>query len=593
MKIDRWFAVAGLAPLLCVSVSAAADNAGGETIVVTATRTEIPLRDAIVPVTVITREDIELSLASDLGELLRFQAGIDLGRNGGPGQATSIFLRGTDSNHTLVLLDGVRINPGTLGGAAIQHIAPEVIERVEIVSGARSALFGTDAIGGVINIITRRAEDAYFESSVGGGSFDTLSGYASGGNRSDSGDFGVTLNWQQTDGYAPRTDSDIERGYDNFSANVYASRRFASTEVGIRHWRTSGNVEYLDFFLSPVDQDFRNATTALELKSRITARGTSKLVLSHMQDDITQSQGADFVRSSRVSADWQYTQALDRHTLTAGLYGIEEGAETLSYGSGFDERTSVRAAFLQDQWARGGHRAFVAMRLTDHDTFGRHTTWNAEYAFEISDSWTVTAGLGHAFRAPDATDRFGFGGSPDLDPELADEAQIGLRFTPATGHSVSLELYRNDIEDLIEFDLESFTLRNIAAAEIRGAEFAYEYQGEGFVFRAEANRQTADNADTGERLLRRAEESATLTLTRDFGQHRFGLSLFASGDRVGFGDTPLPGYVLANLTAQLRLTAAWALHARIDNLLDTDYQTAANFRMPERGAFVELKYRWY
>ena len=107
-----------------------ADSAPGETIVVTATRTEIPLSDAIVPVTVISREDIELSLATDLGELLRFQAGIDIGRNGGPGQATSVFMRGTESNHTLVLIDGVRMNPGTLGGAAIQHIAPEMIERI-------------------------------------------------------------------------------------------------------------------------------------------------------------------------------------------------------------------------------------------------------------------------------------------------------------------------------------------------------------------------------------------------------------------------------------------------------------------------------
>ena len=160
-------------PLIAIALAfvsthtTAADMAPGDTIIVTATRTEIPLSDAIVPVTVITREDIELSLATDLAELLRFQAGIDIGRNGGPGQTTSVFMRGTESNHTLVLIDGVRINPGTLGGAAIQHISPEIIERVEIVKGARSALFGTDAIGGVINIITRRADKAFVEAGAG------------------------------------------------------------------------------------------------------------------------------------------------------------------------------------------------------------------------------------------------------------------------------------------------------------------------------------------------------------------------------------------------------------------------------------------
>ena len=148
--------------LIVVLDARASDISPADTIIVTATRTEIPLDQATVPVSVITREDIELSMATDLAELLRFEAGIDIGRNGGPGQATSIFLRGTESNHTLLLIDGVRMNPGTIGGAAIQHISPEVIERVEIVKGARSALFGTDAIGGVINIITRRAGETSF-----------------------------------------------------------------------------------------------------------------------------------------------------------------------------------------------------------------------------------------------------------------------------------------------------------------------------------------------------------------------------------------------------------------------------------------------
>lgn len=577
---------------LVVSAAPAAENAPGEMIIVTATRTEIPLGDAIVPVTVITREEIELSLATDLAELLRFQAGIDIGRNGGPGQSTSIFMRGTESNHTLILMDGVRINPGTLGGAAIQHVAPEMIERVEIVKGARSALFGTDAIGGVINIITRRTEEAYFETAVGTGSFDTRSAYVSGGNHSTNGDFGITLNWQETSGFEPRTDSDIERGYDNLSANLYASRHFGNSEISFRHWQTSGNVEYLDFFLNPVDQDFENSTTAAELSTKVAERGTSKLIVSFMQDDISQNQADDFVKSDRVSLDWQYSHAFTDHKLTGGLFAIDENASSLSYGSGFDEDTAVRAAFFQDQWSHDRHRTFAAIRLTDHETFGNHTTWNAEYAYAINDAWTFNAGLGHAFRAPDATDRFGFGGNPELSPELADEAQLGLRYAPGNGHSADIEFYGNDIEDLIEFDLQTFQLRNISKAEIRGAQLGYEYRGDRFLVRAEAVKQRADNAITGERLLRRAEESASLSYTQNVGDHRVGLSLFASGDREDFGGVKLPGYVLANLSAQVRLNNAWVLHARVENLLDTEYQTAENFRMQERGGFIELKYRW-
>ncbi|MBT8101402.1 MAG: TonB-dependent receptor [Gammaproteobacteria bacterium] len=573
-------------------LAGAADISTGDTIIVTATRTPIPLSDATVPVTIITREDIELSLATDLSELLRFEAGLDIGRNGGPGQATSIFLRGTESNHTLVLIDGVRMNPSTIGGAAIQNIAPEVIERIEIVKGARSALFGTDAIGGVINIITRRADKGYIEGGLGAGSFASQSGHLSGGDRSADGEFGINLNWQDTDGYAPRTDSGIERGYDNLSANLYGARRFGANEISLRHWRGEGNVEYLDFFLNPVDQDFENAVTAIALDTQVSESGNSKLIASFMQDEVRQNQAPDFVNSERLSIDWQYSHTFDSHVLTGGVFAVEEDASTLSFGSGFSEDTTVRAVFVQDQISLGRHKGFAALRLTDHENFGNHTTWNAEYAFEISDALTLNLGLGHAFRAPDATDRFGFGGNPDLDPELADERQVGLRYAPGSGHSVELELYTNDIEDLIEFDFATFTLKNLSKAEIRGAQLAYEYRGERFVLRADVVKQEADNAVTGARLLRRAEESATISYTQNIGSHRLGLSILASGDREDFGGVQLPGYVVANLTGQLQLSEAWQLNVRIENLLDTEYQTAANYRMQEQSGFLELRYRW-
>ncbi len=578
--------------LLAGTPSLAAEISPSDIIIVTATRTAIPLDDAIVPVTVITREDIELSLATDLAELLRFEAGVDIGRNGGPGQATSVFLRGTESNHTLVLIDGVRINPGTIGSAAVQHVSPEVIERIEIVKGARSALFGSDAIGGVINIITRRATDAYFESGAGAGSFDSRSAYVSAGNHGSDGEFGITVDWQSTGGFSPRSDADIDRGYDNISANIYAARDIGRSEISLRHWRAEGNVEYLDFFLSPVDQDFENSTTAITIETSVSHAATSKLIVSQVQGNLTQNQAPDFVESDRLSLDWQYTHAFTDHTLTAGLFASDENAKTLSFGSGFDEDTGVRAAFVQDQWAHGPHRAFAALRLTDHETFGDQTTWNAEYAIEVSDAWTVSTGLGRAFRAPDATDRFGFGGDPELQPEVSKEAQLGLRFAPGGQHQVDIEFYANNIDDLIEFDLQTFTLKNIDQAEIRGAQLGYAYRGDTFSLRAEFVKQKADNRTTGARLLRRAEESMTLSYVQDIGEHRLGISVLASGDREDFGGTRLAGYVLTNLTGQIRLGKSWQLNARIENLFDRRYETAANYRMQKVSGFVELKYRW-
>ena len=589
MAIKTFTAGATLA-LLPLAIQAA-DISAADNIVVTATRTEIAAKDATVPVTVITREDIELSLASDLSELLRFEAGLDIGRNGGPGQATSLFLRGTESNHTLILIDGVRINPGTIGGAALQHIAPEVIERIEIVKGARSALYGSDAIGGVINIITRRADTSFVEGAVGGGSFDSVSGNFAGGVKGDNGDLGLTFNYADTAGFAPRVESDTRRGYENFSANLYGSRRFGRHELSVRHWRAEGVVEYLDFFLSPVDQDFENSATALQLDSSIGEAGLSQLIVSHMNDEIRQNQSPDFVESSRVSLDWQYSHSFEQHTLTGGVYIMQESAEALSFGSGFDEDTDVTAVFLQDQLRIGRHRGVMAARLTDHEDFGNQTTWNAEYAFDVSPAWTLTAGIGRAFRAPDATDRYGFGGNVDLAPEVSDQAKGGIRYRPGNRHSVGLEVFANRIDDLIEFDFTSFTLQNIAEAEIRGAEIAWEYAGERSVFRTAFLTQRAEDRATGARLLRRAEESLTLSYARSIGRHRVGVSALFSGDREDFGGVELDSYVLLNLTAEFAITPDLTLNARIENLTDEDYQTAANFRMQERSGFLELRYR--
>ncbi|MGB5722346.1 MAG: TonB-dependent receptor, partial [Woeseiaceae bacterium] len=208
------------------------------------------------------------------------------------------------------------------------------------------------------------------------------------------------------------------------------------------------------------------------------------------------------------------------------------------------------------------------------------------------DALTLNVGLGHAFRAPDATDRFGFGGSPELQPEVADEQQAGLRYVARGRHSFSFELYSNRIEDLIEFDFQTFTLQNLDEARIRGAQFGYEYRGDSFVLRADFVKQRAENAATGARLLRRAEETATVSYTQSIGTHRVGLSVLASGDRQDFGGVGLPGYVVANLTGLLQISDQWQLNARIENLTDTDYQTAANYRMQERSGFLELRYRW-
>lgn len=584
--------VSPLLALIAATPSFSATSDPTDIIIVTATRTESALADVSVPVEVITRDEIELSLANDLSELLRFEAGIDIGRNGGPGQSTSVFLRGTESNHTLVLIDGVRINPGTIGGASIQNIAPEMIERVEIVKGARSALYGTDAIGGVINVITRRSQKAYVEAGVGGGSFGTRSSQISLGGKSKDSEFGISVSLSAADGFPTRTTSDIARGHNNTTINLYGTTNLAGGIVSLRHWEASGLTEYLDFFLSPLDHDFETSSTSLEFSSSFDKKIESRIIISQVADDIAQNQSADFAESSRLSIDWQLSWSSDQHKVAGGLYYVDEEASVFSFGSSFDVTTATSALFIQDQWSAGRHQAFIAARFTNHETFGNETTWNAEYAFELNEKWTLRAGFGRAFRAPDATDRFGWGGNPNLKPELSDETQLSISYNRGNQNSLSLQFYESYISDLIEFNLATFELANIAEAKIRGAELSWNYQRNDFSVRSSIIKQRADNPLDDVRLLRRAEESVTVSIIKNIGQHRIGLSLLASGDREDFGQVNLPGYVLVNLTGQIAIGDNWRLNGRIENLLDRKYETASGFRMQELSGFVELNYAW-
>tara|TARA_B100000686_G_C16800236_1_gene985418 strand:+ start:2319 stop:4130 length:1812 start_codon:yes stop_codon:yes gene_type:complete len=572
------------------SLSAASEPT--DIIIVTATRTEIALQDASVPVEIISRDEIELSMANDLGELLRFEAGIDIGRNGGPGQATSIFLRGTESNHTLVLVDGVRINPGTIGGAAIQNIVPEMIERVEIVKGARSALYGTDAIGGVIHVITRRSQKSFATASIGGGSFNTRSQKVSVGTKQGESEFGVSVNHNKTNGFPIQTMSDVTRGHHNKTINLYGTMNLGGSLFSLSHWSANGVTEYLDFFLSPLDHEFENRSTSLEIGSSFGKQIESRIAISQMVDDIKQNQSTDFVESTRLSLDWQLSWSGDQHKVTGGLYVVDEEASAISFGSGFHEKTSTHAVFLQDQWSVGRHRAFFATRVTEHETFGNATTWNAEYALKLSEKWVLRTGFARAFRAPDATDRFGWGGNPNLNPELSNETQLSISYNGDSRHSLSLQLYKNDISDLIEFNMATFELANIAKAKIRGAELNWNYESSDFSVRGSIVKQAADNPLDNVRLLRRPEDSITLSIIKNIGQHRLGLSLVANGDRKDFGQVNLPGYALVNLTGQLAITDKWRLNGRIENLLDREYETAFGYRMQELSGFAELNYTW-
>ncbi len=591
---------------LCVAAAVAATSSAvfsaepvpplGETMV-TATRTETAVSDVLAPVILIDRDDLERSLAPDISALLQFHAGIDIARNGGPGQTTSVFIRGTDSNHATVLVDGVRINPGTIGAAQIQNVSPDVVDRIEIVKGPRSTLYGTDAIGGVINIITRRYPTSGFDASIGYGRYDTREASFSGGFRGEKGELGITGVWLDTQGFPAQSLSNVDSGFENQSFSVRGHTSLGTTELGARVWYSEGTTEYLDFFLTPVSQDFRTASAAADI-----AFGTdawkSHLTLSRIEDDIEQNQSPDLARTRRNALDWQNDLRFDANQLlTAGVLLSRENTDSLVFGTGFDEDTSVNMGYVQDRIDIDRHHVLLALAYTDHETFGGETTWNAEYGLDVGAGTRVIFLAGTAFRAPDSTDRFGFGGNPDLDPESSRNLEVGVHQQLGANQLITLNAFRNDIDDLIEFvvtDPVTFEgqNQNIDRVRIEGLELAYQIRAADWSLRAEAIAQNPRDLTNHEPLLRRAKRSGTVSLTKAFGLHEFGLDMLMTGAREDFGGVRLEPYTLLNLYGRFALTPAWSVQVRLENALDEQYELASTYNTAGRSLFVATRYEF-
>ncbi len=587
----------------------AADADSGGEIVVTATRSRTDSDELAVPVIVITRAEIERSLAGDVAELLAGHSGVEIARTGGPGQPASIFLSGTDSDHTTVLLDGVRINPGTLGGAALQNIQPESIERIEIIKGARSSLYGTDAIGGVVNIITRAgaASGASVYGSVGRYGTTVLAADA-GGTLSDRLAAGGSLVYQRSDGFPPRPDASDPGDYNNTSAN--AQLRFAASEalsLRAQLWRAEGKSAYSDFG-SAASENFLDASYAAGADWSGAAGRNAHVTLSRVTADVVQRDSADYDRTRRDALDAQYGwRALEVNDLTVGAVAANEHTESVS-GSAFppptqfDVHTHSLLAYVQDQLHSGANDLLLALGYTHHDTFGSRGTGNIEYVRSVTPALRATAALGTAFHAPDSTERFGFGGNPDLQPERSRQGRLGLRWAPRTGQELRLSAFENRVDGLIQYVLLTpatcipplfvcvYQAQNVESARIRGAEAEYRRHSGPWQLRASYSIQDPRNLTTGAVLLRRARHNALASALYERGRFSADAELQLAGPRIDFGSVPLGGYTLVNVGCRYELAPGWSAQLRVDNALDRRYELASGYNTPGRALTLAMRY---
>jgi vitamin B12 transporter len=605
MKSRSWV-LAGTV-ILClaaVRVRAAPDGAAGadsqNTVVVTATRSQTAIDQLAVPVIVISREEIERSLSTDLAALLTGRPGVEVARAGGPGQPAAVFMRGTDSDQTTVLIDGVRVNPGTLGGAPIQNIQPESIERIEIVKGARSSLYGTDAIGGVINVITRAggAPGASLYASAGRYATQVYAANAN-GMLSERLGAGANLAYQRSDGFPPLAGSSAPGDYDNFTGN--ALLRYAATgalSLRAQFWRASGKSAYSEFG-GPADEDFLDASYAAGADWQGEGGAGARLTASRVVTDVSQRQTPDFDHTRRDALDGQYSwRPWQAHQLTLGAVIDNEHSQSLSFGLPYDVHTHTQLGFVQDQLHRGANDLLLALGYTHHEVFGSYTTWNAEYVRTLAPRLRATLAAGTAFRAPDSTDLYGYGGNPALQPETSQQVQVGLQWQPAANQDVLLSLYQNLIDDLIEFVLIDptnflYQTQNVARARIRGAEIGYEWRGAAWSLRGSYVAQDPRNLTTGGQLLRRSHSNLALGARYQAGPFDASADLQMVGPRtdfVGFDLGTVPGYTLLNLGVGWQLTDAWSAQLRLDNALDRRYEQISGYNTAGRSLTLAMRF---
>ena len=263
-----------------------------------------------------------------------------------------------------------------------------------------------------------------------------------------------------------------------------------------------------------------------------------------------------------------------------------------------DQGTSVTQVFVQDQFEFGRVSSRLAAGLVDHETFGSELTWNAEAGVGLGSGTRVVLSGGKAFRAPDATDRFGFGGNPDLQPELSRQVEFSLRQKFGKRQQLSLSAFDNRIRDLINYVLDPNTFdgenRNIDRARIKGVEFGWSYAGEAWRARAELTLQDPRNEDTDTRLLRRSREALSLAVDRDMGKLDVGVDMVASGNRkdVGLPAATLGSYTLVNATLRYQLNDTLTLQGRLENLFDEDYAFAEGYRTEGRNYTIGVRFNF-
>lgn len=601
-----------LAALLCaVTPLTHAETAGSlDEVVVTATRVAQPLNQSLAHTTVINQKEIQASQAVDVPSLLKNLAGVEIYQSGGIGKQSSLFMRGSNSSHTLVLLDGVRIGSATTGSTAIDQIMLDQIERIEVVRGNVSSLYGSEAIGGVTQIFTKRGKGApSFNVSGGAGTHSTQRAAAGFGGEVMDTSFSVQASKFRTDGVSAinpllATNANPDKdGYDNTSISANIHHAF-SADHGLRAsvFESDGRVQNDDygFFALPSDlHDSHTTLSKLSLSSdnRFGEVWQSKLLWAQGKDDLrnfTNGLPVWDIKSTSNQLDWQNTLQFGEQQILLGIDSLQQRVASNTAYTQLGRRVS--GLFAGYTGLHGGHQLQLNVRQDRYSDFGTSDTWLAGYGYEVSNVLRATASLGTAFKAPTFNDMYApvaWGGNPALRPEQSRNKEIGLHYN-ANEQRMDATYFENQVVDLIEY---KFPLtQNISQARMSGWELAYDGQFGDTNVKAALTLQNPRDSQTGQTLLRRAKSFYNINVARQFGAWRAGGEWQHSGARADvdintFARTTLASYDVINLSASYALDRQLNMSLRVDNLLNKDYMLAHGYNTLGRTLFVGLSYQ--
>jgi vitamin B12 transporter len=629
------FSSGAFAPAFAPAVSSAfaQTTTDLDPVVVTASRMAQPLSDALPATTVITRADIEDSHAPDLPTLLRGQAGFDVAQSGGLGSQASLFIRGSNSNQVLVLVDGLRINATGSGAASIGHLMIDQIDHVEIVRGNVSSLYGSEAIGGVVQIFTRAGGDA---NSVGAGAT-----YGSERNRAASVDaarnfgpadalthVGVSASYRSANGFsaidanrvaAANPDYD---GYRDRSISADVAQHYGEQEIGARYFESHGRLDYdesTDYsFIDPAyngrvqtqQERSRQTDSSVYGRFRPTSFWAIDLIAGQARDLSvnTASFPYSFAIGTTTSTDRQYrlvnTFRLADHAVTVGYEHLDQTGFATSYGDGVDGATFSRKVdsemigYTGPLFLPAGVNEFqLNARRDRYSDFGSATTGLAAYGLTFAPGWKAIVQGSSAFKAPAFNELYyPYYGNPALKPERAHSLEAALQYS-ASGSLVRLSAFRTRTHDLIVYDPTVFTANNVDRARVDGVELTARTVIDGWTLIGNATFERPVDETTGQLLLRRANHNFGASIAKSYGPFRFTADMVAAGRRfdsdiVTFDRTVLGGYAIANFGVRYQVVKGVTAGFALTNAFDRRYALVDGYNTPGRVALFSVDARY-